>query len=288
MLVGAHVSVAGGYEKALDYAISVGAECLQFFAKSPRQWRGKAVDPQAAADFVALRAEREFGPVYTHTAYLLNLSSADDVLRARSTDALADELVRAGLLGAVGVVTHVGNDAAGDAAAAAARTADTILRAYELAGDAAAGTRLLLENTAGGGSSFGSTFTELAAAIEATGLDPEKLGVCFDTCHAFAYGMPLDTAEGWRETVDEIAATIGLQRLGLIHANDAMFARGSHRDRHAWIGDGLIGCEGFSAMVCAPELEHVSVITEMPGEPPLKDSENLNRLKRLREGCGDG
>lgn len=285
MLVGAHVSVAGGYERALDYAVSVGAECMQFFAKSPRQWRGKAIDPEAAAAFVALRAERGFGPVFTHTAYLLNLSTADDVLRAKTVDALADELTRAALVGASGVVAHVGNDATKDVSAAAARTADTILRAYELAGEVVASVRLLLENTAGGGTSFGCTFGELAAAIEVTGMGADVLGVCFDTCHGFAFGMPLDTAEGWRETIDEIEATIGFERLALIHANDCMFERGSRRDRHAWIGDGFIGGEGFSAMMCAPELAHAAVITEMPGEVPIKDSENLSRLKKMREFC---
>jgi deoxyribonuclease-4 len=285
MLIGAHVSVAGGYRNGLDYAGVVGAECIQIFAKSPRQWQGPAIDADASAAFVQQRENLGFGPVFTHTAYLLNLSTIDATMHERTVIALADELVRASLLGADGVVTHVGNDPAGDPSAAALRTAATIRAAYDLAGERAARTRLLLENTAGGGTTFGCTFDELGRAITATGRPPELLGVCFDTCHAFAYGMPLDTAEGWAEVIGEIDAVIGLERLGLIHANDCLFERGSRRDRHAWIGDGFIGTKGFSAMVCAPELAHVPAVMEMPGEKPEKDVINIERFRALRDAC---
>ena len=189
MLIGAHVSVAGGYLKALDYAESVGAECIQIFAKSPRQWRGPSVDPAAAESFVAARRHRGFGPVFTHTAYLINLATDDAELRAKSIPALADELVRGAMLGAAGVVCHVGNDPLGDPEAAAKRVAASVVEAFELAGPAGDGARLLLENTAGAGRTFGSTFEELGASIGQTGLPAERLGVCIDTCHAFAFGM---------------------------------------------------------------------------------------------------
>lgn len=285
MHIGAHVSVAGGFIKGLEYAVSIGAECIQFFAKSPRQWRGPALDPARVAEFREARETMSFGPVFTHTAYLLNLSTTDEVLLDKTITALADELVRCSALGADGVVTHIGNDPAGDDFAAAHRAASAILRGYDLAGERGAGARLLLENTAGAGSSFGASFSQLASTIRAAGMGPDRLGVCLDTCHGFAYGMPLDTAQGWPELIAEIDATVGLGRLGLIHANDCMFERGSKRDRHAWIGDGHIGAEGFSAMVCAPELQHVPVVTEMPGEAPEKDVVNIERLKAMREQC---
>ncbi len=109
--------------------------------------------------------------------------------------------------------------------------------------------------------------------------------MCFDTCHGWAYGYRVDTEQGWRETVDSIAVEVGVDRLGLIHANDCKYEAGTNRDRHEWIGDGFIGTEGFAAMVCVPELASVPVVTEMPGEIPDKDAVNVQRLAALREAC---
>ena len=285
MLIGAHVSVAGGYDRALDYAAEVGCECLQMFAKSPRQWKASPIDTGKAEAFVAARRERGFGPVFTHTAYLINLSTSDAALREKSIAALADELVRGALLGASGVVTHIGNDPDADPEAAAVRASEAIRQAFETGGDAVGTTRLLLENTAGAGRTYGSSFEQLGRCIELADLPAEALGVCLDTCHGFAAGMPLDSAEGWSEVLGEMANCIDLGRLGLIHANDCMFEQGSRRDRHAWIGDGFIGVGGFRAMVCRPELTGVCACTEMPGEVPEKDAENIQRLKELRSAC---
>jgi deoxyribonuclease IV len=285
MLLGAHVSVSGGYLKALDYAIEVGCECAQIFAKSPRQWRGPAIDPMLADEFVAARAQAGFGPIFTHTAYLINPATSDAELREKSINALADELVRGSMLGAAGVVTHIGNDPDGDPKAAAFRVAEACVRAFELAGGETCNTRLLLENTAGAGRTFGSNFEELGDCIAESGLPESRLGVCIDTCHAWAYGMPVDSVEGWREVVAGISSCCGVGRLGLIHANDCLFERGSRKDRHAWIGDGHIGIAGFKAMVCTPELDGVCAVTEMPGEVPVKDVENVRRLSDLRRDC---
>ncbi len=286
MRFGAHVSVAGGYEKTLEYLVSLDAECAQVFAKSPRQWQGPRPDPDAAARFVAGMEERFPHPLFTHTAYLINLATPEPILRERSIHALADELSRASLLRADGVVTHVGTAPDGDIPAAARRVGEAVIAAFDLAGDIWSGTRLLLENTAGGGTTFGCDLAQLARSIDHAGLPVERLGVCLDTCHAFAFGFPLDTEQGWREIVDEIDSRLGLDRLGLIHANDCLFERGSRRDRHAWIGEGFIGNAGFSAMVCVPEFANLCAVTEMPGEPPEKDEVNLARLKRLRADCG--
>lgn len=274
--------MAKGYTEAIDYARSVGAETIQVFAKSPRQWKAKAIDRAAAEAFVAYRDEVGFGPVFTHTAYLINLATDDEELRAKSVAALADELVRGAALGAAGVVTHLGNDPAGDTDAAAARVGDSIRSAYGISG---VDVRLLLENTAGAGRTFGSNCAELSACLDAADMDAAQLGVCIDTCHLFAFGAALDTAEGWDDLVRDIDVCMGLDRLGLIHANDCMFERGSKRDRHAWIGDGYIGRKGFSAMVCQPRLREVPVVTEMPGEVPVKDQENISRLKAMRDAC---
>lgn len=282
MLLGAHVSVAGGFDKGLAYALDTGCECMQFFAKNARQWHARPIDPEAAATFRQLRAESPLGGVFSHASYLIGLAATDPAHRQKSIEATADELLRASALGADGVVTHLGSDSAGDRSAAAYRVAEAITEAFALAGDACT-TRLLLENTAGAGQTFGSTFDELAECIALSGISERSLGICFDTCHAFAFGMPVDTEEGWLRIVDSIGNTCGFERLGLIHANDSLFERGSRKDRHAWIGDGHIGMAGFSAMLSMPELSHLCACTEMPGEVPEKDLENLARLKQLRD-----
>lgn len=293
MLIGSHISVAGGYEDALEYALSVGCECAQVFAKSPRQWKGPGLDAAAAERFEAQRRAQAFGPVFTHAAYLLNLATADDVLWERSVDALADELARGALLGASGVVTHVGSDRLREPARAAERVARAVSLAFERVRVASGpGARLLLENTAGAGDSFGSTFEQLGDVVSRAGLPASRLGVCLDTCHAHAFGLAMDSRAGWERALASIAGTMGLDRLGLVHANDCMFEAGSRRDRHAWIGDGTIGEGGFAAMFevvsDAADLAGLCAVTEMSGEKPRKDAENLRRLAALRAGAGQG
>lgn len=286
MLVGAHLSVSGGYEKTVAYALEVGAECLQVFAKSPRQWKAKPLDADKAREFVSLRAAADLGPLFTHTAYLINLSTDDESLRERSFIALADEIDRGRMLGATGVVSHVGNDPGSDPRAAACRAAASITAALALCTEPSNGVRLLLENTAGAGRSYGSSFEQMGWILdELSPSDQTLVGVCLDTCHAHAYGIDLSDSAAWTAITSEISKTCGDSALGLIHANDCKFERGSKKDRHEWIGDGFIGNEAFEAMVCAPELETVPVITEMPGDVPMKDSMNISRLKNLRAAC---
>ncbi|MBI5232557.1 MAG: deoxyribonuclease IV [Coriobacteriales bacterium] len=285
MLVGAHVSVAKGLASAVEYAQGVGCETLQIFARNPRRWHAEPLDAGAPAEFAAALREHAMGPAFTHTAYLINLASLDEQLRTRSVITLADELARGALLGCAGVVTHTGTAADGDEDAAAFRLGTSIAEAFELAGEGARSTRLLLENTAGAGSTFGCEWRQLGRAIDESGTDAEHLGVCIDTCHAFAYGFALHLPDGWRSMVGELDREVGIDRIGLIHANDCKFELGSKRDRHAWIGDGYIGLEGFGAMMCTPELVGLPCICEMPGEVPEKDVINVERLRSLRDSC---
>ncbi len=283
MLLGSHVPTTGGYEKMVDYALSVGCECIQMFAKSPRQWNSKAIDPAAADLLKSLRIERGLGPVLTHTAYLINLSTDNDELREKSIAALADEIGRATLLGADGVNTHIGNDPSANSWAAARRAADSILRAYEMIGGPENNTRLILENSAGAGTSFGDTVEQLAEVVDKTGLPVENIGICIDTCHAWAAGYDVGSVEGWDELVRQVESRMEIERFAWIHANDCLFGRGLKKDRHAWIGEGEIGIDGFAAMVSHPKLSHINVVTEMPGEMPEKDVVNIERLKALRD-----
>lgn len=279
MLIGAHVGVGKGYVAAVDYALSVGAECMQVFGKSPMQWHARAIDPAAAAAFRARVAETGMGPVLVHTAYLINLGSADDALWEKSIAALADELMRGELLGASGVVTHVGTAYKTDPDRTAHRIALGVDRAWELSG--AVNTRLLLENTAAAGTTFGDGPDELGAVLHLLGAAAGHVGVCLDTCHAHAAGYDLSAPWAVRTLVDAFESCCGMP-IEAIHANDCKFGAGMHKDRHEWIGDGTIGYDGFAALFAEPRLAHVPIVTEMPGEAPVKDAENISRLKRLR------
>ncbi|MHB8051120.1 MAG: deoxyribonuclease IV [Coriobacteriia bacterium] len=286
MIFGAHVGVSGGYPAAVDYALSVGCECIQVFAKSPRQWNARPLDPAVAGAFKARMTEVGMGPVFVHTAYLINLGSDDDTLWERSWQALADELARGELLGAAGVVTHVGTLYK----SAPEKTASRIARGVDLAW-ASSGvqrTRLLLENTAAAGTTYGDGPDELGAILHALETASGHVGVCLDTCHAHAAGWDLANPAEWDRLIDGFESCCGMP-IELIHANDCAFGAGQHKDRHAWIGDGTIGLGGFAHMVDEPRLASVPVVMEMPGEVPEKDAENLRRLKGLRdacEGCG--
>ena len=282
MPIGAHVGVAGGYAAAVEYAASVGCECMQVFSKSPRQWNAKPIDPKVAADFRAALTASAMGPVLAHTAYLINLGSADDALWERSIAALADELVRADLLGAWGVVTHLGTASGASVDQSAHRIAAAVDRAWERAGDVE--VRLLLENTAGAGTTFGAGPDELGPVLAALRVASD-VGVCLDTCHAHAAGWDLSAPETWTSLIGGFEDCCGMP-VAAIHANDCAFGAGMHKDRHAWIGDGTIGCQGFSAMFAEVRLAGVPVIVEMPGEVPVKDAENVSRLKSLRAASG--
>lgn len=280
MSIGAHVGVAGGYAAAVDYAASVGCESMQVFAKSPRQWLAKPTDPAVAAAFRARLAAVGMGPVLVHTAYLINLGSADDALWERSCLALADELLRAEVLGATFVVTHTGTRFKDAPERTASRIAEGVDRAWTHAG--VEGVRLLLENTAAAGSTFGDGPEELGAVLHLLGHARPHVGVCLDTCHAHAAGWDLAEGPVWQELLDGFERCCG-QPIEAIHANDCLFGAGMHKDRHAWIGDGTIGYEGFAHLFSDNRLRGVPVIVEMPGEVPVKDAENVSRLKRLRD-----
>lgn len=280
MLIGAHVGVSGGYANAVEYAVSVGAECMQVFAKSPRQWVTRPIPQQAVTSFRARVAELGVGPVLVHTSYLINLGSRDPALWEKSIVALADELVRAEALGAGAVVTHVGTRFSAAPDRAGSRIAAAVDGAWVASG--VSRTRLLLENTAGAGSTFGSGPEELGEIVRHLDPSARSVGVCLDTCHAHAAGWDLASGEGWRQLLDGFESLCGA-RVEAVHANDCLFGCGLRRDRHAWIGDGTIGYDGFALMMAEPRLSGLPVIVEMPGEVPAKDVENITRLKRLRD-----
>lgn len=284
MRIGAHVGVSGGWVAAVEYCTQVGAECIQVFAKSPRTWRAGRLPDEAGSPFLDARMQAGVDPVFTHTSYLINLGTLDPDLRAKSTQALAVELERAAAVGASGVVTHLGTDPAGEPDAAVERIAQVVEDARRLAPDDEPPVRLLLENSSGAGTTFGGNVSHLrtiADLLAANGAGP--VGMCLDTCHAFAYGYDLRTDAGWEALLRDSGVLEDPARLGLIHANDSMHELGSRRDRHAWIGEGHIGSEGFARMMALPALADTPVVIEMPGETPTKDAVNIAILKELRD-----
>jgi len=272
--------MVGGIMHALEYAIETECESFQIFSKNPRQWAAKPLDPHECARFRAELGDSGIGTFFCHASYLINAGAEDPLLWERSTAGLADELVRAGMIGASGVVLHLGRRYSDDDEECIARVADCLERAADLAGGES--PPLLLENSAGAGRQFGVSTGEMLSALLSARARGIVVGLCIDTCHALAGGIDLRGEEGWRGLVDAIIPVAGEGTIALIHANDSKGDLGSHKDRHEWIGDGRLGDEAFRAMFAVPELSGASAVVEMPGDPPEKDLVNVRRLKLLR------
>ncbi len=278
--LGAHVSVAGGVERAPGRAAEIDAVVFQIFTKQPNRWADPVLGEDAAARFRAEAAGREIAYTAAHDSYLINLSSPQPALWRRSADSFGRELERAAILGLNAVVTHPGNATDGDRASGIERNAAGVAEALEAV---PAGPRVLLELTAGAGTSVGGTFEELARIIQ---LVPEphrgRVGVCFDTCHAWVAGMDLcgDYDGVWLRADD----TFGTHRIELFHLNDAKSAFGSHLDRHESIGKGTLGIEPFRRLMNSDRFRAVPKVLETPkGDDGVSaDRENLVVLRGLR------
>lgn len=284
MLIGAHVPSDPDFRKIFSYARSVGCECLQMFLRSPRMWSAPPLKEERLASLDAARDEGIDLPILVHTAYLINLATDKPDNEELSVSAFVDELEKAERIGAQALNTHVGSSKILPRDRVASRIADRIEEAYTRAGITDPKTRLVLENTAGSGSTFGTTISELAEIHhELANRGLPAPGICIDTAHAWAAGYDVSSRPGWDELLDEVDGSLGLENLIWIHANDSLMERGSLRDRHAWIGEGTIGYEGFRVMTSDPRLSHVDVVLEMPGTPPVKDERNITVLKMMRE-----
>ncbi len=285
--LGAHMSTAGGFHRAVERALSVDATALQIFVKSARQWKPAPLDPEAAARFRADAAAAGLAP-YTlaHASYLINLAAGDAALRRRSVEALAVEMERCERLGVPGLVLHPGSHVGDGEEVGLERIVaalDDLLPAPRGRG-APRGVRLLLENTAGQGSNLGHRFAHLGTLLrEARGR--RRLGVCFDTCHALAAGYDFRDAKGYRAMWAEFDREIGLGRLAAFHLNDSKHDAGTRKDRHEHIGRGKIGREGFRRLMRDPRFRGVPMVLETPKGPELdEDRENLRVLRALAAG----
>jgi deoxyribonuclease-4 len=268
MLFGAQVKQAGGLLAALRRAETMGAEVMQVFAQSPRQWRFPEANPERAAVFgETWPASPVVRRVVCHAPYLVNVGTSDDELYARSCRCLVENVRSAAAMGAMGVVVHLGSHLGAGLAARLDGVARGVVGALDAAGaaePAAAGVPLLLENTAGAGGTIGRSFEELAQVIERAGGD-ERLGVCLDTQHLWASGVAFGNVTAADRVVAHLDGTVGLDRLACLHVNDSKVDLGAAVDRHENVGEGRIGRAGFRALLGHPSLQHLPVVLEVPG-----------------------
>ena len=260
MLIGAHVSPAGGLPKAIERGTERGCEAIQIFNQSPRMWRPTAYGED---DFAAFRDAMEPSPinaVLIHAVYLLNCASEDAEIRDKSRASLIQSLRVGAGIGAAGVVLHPGSAKQGDVGEAIQRAGTVIAEALAETD----GCRLLLEDTAGAGGTLGRSFGELADLLEAGGGD-KRLGVCLDSCHLLASGYDIRTPAGLGEVIDEFTREVGIKRLGALHLNDSQTPLGSNRDRHANIGTGELGDSGCAAYLSEPRFEKLPLVIETQG-----------------------
>jgi deoxyribonuclease-4 len=283
--IGIHTSKAGSFERAALKAWELGANTFQIFSTSPRTWRTGAPDPADIRNLEKAREKYDLRPLVVHDSYLINLASCEPSVRSSSIAAFRSELERCIAIGADYVVMHPGNCKDQPLEQGLMNVIDGLV-------DAAHGLKgprlgILLENTVGAGAQIGSRFEELAVIrnLAAPRLD-FKIGYCLDTCHCYASGRyDVSTPEGLDDTVRAAEIVLGLDNVPVFHANDSKGARGSHLDRHANVGQGNIGLEGFRGILNHPKLKSKAFILETPVDEPGDDRKNVEALKSLCAGA---
>jgi deoxyribonuclease-4 len=276
-LLGAHMPTTGGLHRAILSGHEIGCTAVQLFTTSPRQWRARPLSEEEIAAFDEARQQTGIHTVISHDSYLINLAAPDQDVLQRSREAFLDELQRAEALNIPWVVTHMGSYLNSSEEAGLATLGESVRFLLHQTEGLRVG--IALETTAGQGTNLGYRFEHLARIIEMAG-GSERIGVCFDTCHVFVAGYDIRTPEGLSATLDEFDRIIGLQRLKVIHVNDAKKPLGSRVDRHEHIGDGELGLETFRILLHEPRIAHVPVILETP-EPEKMHPVNLRRLKEI-------
>ena len=275
MLFGGHCS--GGVKKALDRAAAMEAEAIQLFVQSPRAWRFPQHDPADVKAFRARREELGLGAVAVHALYLVNLASPQDELYEKSVLTMRDTVDAACAVGADAVVFHVGSHLGTGFEAGLERVVPALEQVLErCAGD----TWLCLENSAGAGGTIGRSVEELAVLVERLGRHP-RLGICLDSCHLWVSGYDVTDAAQLERLVAAVDDEIGLDRLRVLHVNDAAAPLGSNRDRHANVGEGLLG-EALGAFLAQPAFQALPALLEVPGKDGHgPDADQVRKLREL-------
>ncbi len=276
MYIGAHLSSAGGLDKAVDRAEAVGAESLQVFTQSPRTWRPTNHDPASFDRFRERRAEVGLAGVLCHALYLCNFAAPDDGVYEKSVAALRNTMQVACAIGADGVVFHVGSHLGSGFEAGLERVVPAMEQVLDLCSDE---TWLLMENSAGTGGTIGRSIEELATLHERLGRHP-RLGVCLDSCHLYASGVDVTDPVLLDALLDELDSSIGLDRLRALHVNDSEAALGSNRDRHANILEGLLG-ERLGVFLGNARLQGLPAVLEVAG--PDKKGPDEHEIRKAKE-----
>ena len=276
MYIGAHLSSSGGIHTAVDRAEAVGAESLQVFTQSPRAWRPTNHDPANFEKFRERRAEVGLHGVLCHALYLCNLAAPDDAIYAKSVAAMRNTMEVAGGIGADAVVFHVGSHLGSGFEHGLERVLPAMEQVLELSTDE---TWLLMENSAGAGGTIGRSLDELATIYERLDGHP-RLGVCLDSCHLYVSGIDVTDAAQLDALLDDLESSIGLDRLRALHVNDSASPLGSNSDRHANIGEGLLG-EELGVFLGNPRLQGLPAVLETAG--PDKHGPDANEVRKAKE-----
>jgi deoxyribonuclease IV len=273
---GAHMSSSGGIDTAIDRIEAIGGDCVQVFTQSPRMWRPTNHKPEAIERFHARRAEAGIGGVVCHALYLCNLAAPDETIYEKSVQTMRSTVDAACAIGADGVIFHVGSHLGAGFEAGLDRTCAALAQVLERCdGD----TWLLMENSAGAGGTIGRSLEELQTLLDRLDRHP-RLGICLDSCHLYVSGYDVTDPRAVDALVQELDDRMGIDRLRALHVNDSAAELGSNRDRHANIGEGLMG-EGLGAFIAHPAFQQLSAYLEVPGEN--KQGPNANELQKLRD-----
>ncbi len=282
LLLGAHMSIAGGVSRALDRASSIGSNAVQVFTKNNRQWAGPPIDVEDVQRWKEEMPAQEISYAVSHASYLINMGTPKDDLWEKSINALGNELARADAYGIPHVVVHPGAHTGSGAEAGIARIAGALNKIHAQNPELSQ-TMTLLELVAGQGTTIGKTFGELSAIIEQVD-DAERVGVCIDTCHAFAAGYDLSNTDGYELMMSELESELGVEKVKCWHFNDSKGALGSNLDRHMHIGEGEIGEDGFRFIMNDPRWDGIAMLLETPKKDDLEDDvKNLATLCSLME-----
>lgn len=284
MKIGCHVSIAGGIDNSVVRAEELGCNTMQIFSKNASTWREKVLKKDEVESFRENLKNSNIDPIFIHTSYLINLASSSDELYFKSINAFIEEMKRADLLlPDPYLIIHPGAHTGAGEEYGIQRIIRALNIILEKSADLNLKTMILLEDTAGSGTHLGYTFRQLKRMMEGA-RDRKRIGMCFDTCHAFAAGYDLSHQEGIEQTLEEIDKYLGLEQLKVIHLNDSKYPLGSRKDRHMHIGKGYIGLEGFRVLVNHKYLKDLPFVLETPKHDEKDDLKNINLVKSLVEG----